>query len=337
MSKVGKVGIIANPFASMDIRRLVAHATTMGSYQKIGILRRVILALDWAGVSEIIIMPDRDHLGNRALADIGQHKLKCQASILKIPVTNEAEDSAKASQLMRQQGVDCIVTMGGDGTNRVVARSCGQVPLMPISTGTNNTFPFMVEGTTAGLAAGIIARGIASPKRCIAPTKKLNIYKNGRVVDIALIDAVVLDQQFIGARAIWDLSPVREVFATQCHPSYVGMASIGGSFHPVSADDDQGLYLRIGKGKLRVSATIAPGVIREVGIEEHRLLSLNEKVPISVKRLALVALDGEREIEIRPQDKVAVELSRDGPRVVKIKQTLEEAARNGFFISAGAP
>ena len=333
---MSKVGIIANPFASMDIRRLVAHATTMGSYQKIGILRRVIMALDWVGVSEILIMPDRDHLGNRALADIGQHKLTSRASILNMPVTNESEDSMKASQLMRQQAVNCIITMGGDGTNRVVARACGRVPLMPISTGTNNTFPFMVEGTTAGLAAGIIARGIVDPERCITLTKKLNIYKNGQVVNIALIDAVVLDQQFIGARAIWDISQVREVFATQCHPSYVGMASIGGSFHPITADDDQGLYLRIGKDNMRVSATIAPGVIREVGIEAHRVLGFNERVGISVDRLALVALDGEREIEIYPQDKLEVELRRDGPRVVKIKETLEEAARNGFFINSKA-
>jgi predicted polyphosphate/ATP-dependent NAD kinase len=333
---MSKVGIIANPFASMDIRRLVAHATTMGSYHKIGILRRVILALNWVGVSEIIIMPDRDHLGNRALADIGQHKLTSRASILNMPVTNEAEDSMKASQLMRQQAVDCIITMGGDGTNRVVARACGRVPLMPISTGTNNTFPFMVEGTTAGLAAGIIARGIVDPERCITPTKKLNIYKNDQLVDIALIDAVVLDQQFIGAKAIWDISQVREVIATQCHPSYVGMASIGGSFHPITADDDQGLYLRLGKDNLRVSAAIAPGVIKEVGIEEYRVLGLNERVGISVDRLALVALDGEREIEIYPQDKVEVELRRDGPRVVKIKETLEAAARNGFFINSTA-
>jgi predicted polyphosphate/ATP-dependent NAD kinase len=331
---MSKVGIIANPFASMDIRRLVAHATTMGSYQKIGILRRVILALDWAGVSQILIMPDRDHLGSRALADIGQHKLASRASILNMPITNEAEDSDKASQLMRQQEVDCIITMGGDGTNRVVARSCAEIPLVPISTGTNNTFPFMVEGTTAGLAAGIIARGIVSPECCIARTKKLNIHKNGRVADIALIDAVVLDQQFIGARAIWDISQVREVFATRCHPSYVGMASIGGSFHPVTADDDHGLYLRTGKDNLRVSATIAPGVITEVDIEEYRVLSLNEMVPISVDRLMLIALDGEREIEIYPRDKAAVELCRDGPRVVKIKETLEEAAENGFFIKA---
>jgi len=333
---MSKVGIIANPFASMDIRRLVAYATTMGSYHKIGIVRRVILALNWVGVNEILIMPDRDHLGYRALADIGQHKLKSRAAILNMPITNEAEDSIKATQLMREQDVDCIITMGGDGTNRVVARTCGRVPLMPISTGTNNTFPFMVEGTTAGLAAGIIARGIVDQDRFLAHTKKLNIYKNGRVVDIALIDAVVLDQQFIGAKAIWDLSQVREVIATQCHPSYVGMASIGGSFHPITADDDQGLYLRIGKDNMRVSATIAPGVIGEVGIEEYRVLGLNERVGISVDRLSLVALDGEREIEIYPQDKVEVELRKDGPRVVKIKETLEEAARSGFFISSAA-
>jgi hypothetical protein len=74
----------------------------------------------------------------------------------------------------------------------------------------------------------------------------------------------------------------------------------------------------------------------EVGIEEYRVLSLDERVGVSVSQLAIIALDGEREIEIRPQDKVEVELRRDGPRVVKIKETLEEAAQNGFFISSQA-
>ena len=334
---MSKVGIIANPFASSDIRRLVAHASTMGSYPKIGILRRAILALNWVGVNEILIMPDREHLGNRALADIGQHKLSCRVSIIDMPITNEAEDSMRAAQFMNERKVDCIITMGGDGTNRVVARTCGKVPIMPISTGTNNTFPFMVEGTTAGLAAGILAERIVKPDKCLARTKKLNIIKNGKVIDLALIDAVVLDQQFIGARAIWDISQVREVFATQCHPSYIGMASIGGSFHTISADDDHGIYLRIGKDNMKVNATIAPGVIREVGIEEYRVLDINERVEVKVDRLALLALDGEREIEIYPRDKLEVELSRDGPRVVKLKETLEAATKAGFFIKSGAP
>ncbi len=196
---MSSVGIIANPFSSMDIRRLVAYASTMGSYHKIGIVRRVLAALNWVGVDEILIMPDRDNLGRRAMADIRRHELRCRVSVMDIPITNEAEDSVRAARLMREQSVDCIVTIGGDGTNRVVARTCGRVPIMPISTGTNNTFPFMVEGTTAGLAAGIIAQGIVNQDRCVAATKKLNIIKNGRVVDLALIDTVVLDQQFLGA------------------------------------------------------------------------------------------------------------------------------------------
>ncbi|GIT59723.1 MAG: hypothetical protein Ct9H300mP19_16710 [Dehalococcoidia bacterium] len=58
---------------------------------------------------------------------------------------------------MVEQGVDCIVTLGGDGTNRVVAKGCLEVPLVPISTGTNNVFPPNTEGTLAGIAAGSVA------------------------------------------------------------------------------------------------------------------------------------------------------------------------------------
>ena len=56
-------------------------------------------------------------------------------------------------------GVGCLITLGGDGTNRVVAKACGDIPLVPISCGTNNVFPYMVEGTVAGLAAGLVAGG----------------------------------------------------------------------------------------------------------------------------------------------------------------------------------
>jgi predicted polyphosphate/ATP-dependent NAD kinase len=328
------VGIIANPFASTDIRTVVAYATAVGSYHKVGIIRRVILALNWTGVDEILIMPDRDTMGYRALKDIGHDELRCRASVMEMRLTNEAEDSMRAAQFMNEQGVDCIITMGGDGTNRVVAHTCGQTPLVPISTGTNNTFPFMVEGTIAGLAAGILARRIVDPDKFITVTKKLNIIKNGQLVDLALVDAVILDQQFVGARAIWDISLVKEVITTQCHPSYIGLASIGGSFCPITADDDRGLYLRLGKDNLKVNAAIAPGMIREVGIEEHRVLSLNERVEITTDKLAIIALDGEREVLIHPEDKVEIELCKDGPRVVKIKEILEAAARKGFFVNS---
>jgi hypothetical protein len=71
-----------------------------------------------------------------------------------------------------------------------------------------------------------------------------------------------------------------------------------------------------------------------VGIEEYRVLSFGQRVDIKVEKLAMIAVDGEREIEISPKDKVGVELSREGPRVVKLNETLEEATRTGFFITS---
>jgi len=331
---MSKVGIIANPAAGKDIRRLVAYATVTDNVKKTGIVRRAILALDSTGVDEILIMPDTYQLGAKAIDGIRQHELKCQINILDMPVNDRPEDSIKAARLMNEAGADCIITVGGDGTNRVVARGCERVPILPISTGTNNAFPFMVEGTTAGLAAGIIARGIVDPDKFIATTKKLDIIKNDDTIDLALIDAVVVDESFIGSKAIWDLSRVTEVFATHCHPSYIGMSSIGGSFHPVTADDDHGFYLRLGKGNLKVKAAIAPGMVREVEIEKYRVLNLNERVEITDKP-AIIALDGEREVEMYPEDKIEIGLSKEGPRVVRVKETLEEAVRLGFFITSG--
>jgi len=58
------------------------------------------------------------------------------------------EDSIRAGQMMAGK-VACIVTLGGDGTNRAVAKECGTTPILSISTGTNNVFPSMVEGTVA--------------------------------------------------------------------------------------------------------------------------------------------------------------------------------------------
>jgi predicted polyphosphate/ATP-dependent NAD kinase len=333
---MSRVGIIANPSASTDIRSTASYATSVGSYHKVGILRRVILALNWVGVDEILIMPDVDTLGLRALKGMVHDKLSSQVSLVEMTIDGVAEDSITATRLMNEQGVDCIITMGGDGTNRAVAHACDKTPIVPISTGTNNVFPFRVEGTTAGLAAGIVARKIVTPADFVATAKKLNVIKNGRVVDLALVDVVVVNQQFVGARAVWDVALVKEIVATQCHPSYVGMAAIGGSLCPVAADDDHGLYVRVGNSGLEVNAIIAPGMIRKVGIEEYRLVKLNERIGLSTDKLVMLALDGEREVAVHPQDEVEIELVKDGPRVVQIRDVLEEAVRIGFFTNSRA-
>ena len=77
-----------------------------------------------------------------------------------MPVLGNPGDSLEAAQRCADLGIGALVTLGGDGTNRVVAKGCGDVPLMPISTGTNNVFPRMVEGTLAGVATALVATSV---------------------------------------------------------------------------------------------------------------------------------------------------------------------------------
>jgi len=184
-----KVGIIANPASGKDIRRLVSYATVISNTEKTDIVKRVILGLNSTGVDEVLIMPDYYGLGIRALDALNHHPLSSKITILNFEIEGTQEDSIQAAQIMRESGVDCIVTLGGDGTNRVVSKTCGAVPLIPISTGTNNVFPVMNEGTTAGMTAGILARKVLDESKVTTIMKKLKLMEGGKEKDLALIDA----------------------------------------------------------------------------------------------------------------------------------------------------
>ena len=154
------VGIIANPASGRDIRRLVAHGTVFDNNEKTAIVRRVLLGLEAVGTRRVAYMPEHDFgILPRALTELQGHPLQFAAEPLEMPVLGTSADSTRAAQLLAEMGAGCIITLGGDGTNRVVAKGCGTVPLVPISTGTNNVFPTFLEGTVAGMAAGLVARG----------------------------------------------------------------------------------------------------------------------------------------------------------------------------------
>ena len=329
---MSKVGIIANPAAGKDIRRLVAYASLTGNKEKTDLLRRIILGIDSTGVDEILVMPDYYGLGSRALSGLNQDSIRSKVSIMDMPVNGTQEDSTTAIKLMRELDVDCTVTLGGDGTNRAVAKGDSSIPLVAVSTGTNTVVPVMVEATTAGIAAGIIARGIVDPEDVVTTHKRLVITENGNEKDMALIDAVVLEQPFVGAKAIWKLSEVKEVICTRAEPDSVGLSCIGGSVCPVGPEDDYGLYLKLGEGNLKARATVLPGIIQEVGIREFKLIELGEEVEPTPKP-CLIALDGERELRVNARDEVKVRVNRDGPHVVDISKTVKKAATLGFFTS----
>ena len=331
---MSRVGIIANPASGKDIRRLVSQATVISNYEKTAIVKRVILGLDSTGVEEILIMPDYYGLGIKALEALNHHILSSKITILDFEVQGTQEDSIQAAQIMKESKVDCIITLGGDGTNRVVSKTCGEVPLIPISTGTNNVFPAMTEGTTAGMAAGILARKVVDEKKVTATMKKLMLLCEGKEIDLALIDAVVVTEAFIGARALWDLRSVQEIFLTRAELGSIGFSSIGAALRPVKTQDRYGLLIQLGSGGEKVQAPIAPGLIVEVEVKSYRLLEPGEKIPLTPST-SIIALDGEREVEVNATDQLELSLSLDGPRVGDIPKILQGAMKKGFFRVGG--
>jgi predicted polyphosphate/ATP-dependent NAD kinase len=244
-------------------------------------------------------------------------------------VRGDAHDSRRATQEMCDAGAQCLLILGGDGTHRVVAKASGTIPLVPISTGTNNVFPQMIEGTVAGLAAGLYARHASHLERVVGPTKRLEIWHDDTLQDIALVDVAVSAQQFVGARALWDVSDIQEVFFTQGTPSNIGLSSIAGWSHPLTTADTAGLQLILGNGRRQVRAPIAPGLIVRVGISRECLIQPGERIPIR-HAPAMLALDGERELLVRQGEQWEVALSWEGPKVLDIDRTLLLAQQQGL-------
>jgi predicted polyphosphate/ATP-dependent NAD kinase len=321
------IGIIANPASGRDIRRLVAHASVFDNLEKGHILRRVFLALDAIGIQQVIYMPDYDGLVERALRGL---RLSLKAVQLHMDMEADERDTTEAARRFCENHVGCIVSLGGDGTNRAVAKGCNSIPLVAISTGTNNVFPTMIEGTVAGLAAGLVARKMVDVEEITYVSKRLEIVVDGEMAEIALIDVVVCAELFVGSRAVWDPHRIREIVLARAEPDCIGMSSIGGLLYPLGPQDPQGMYIRLGGGNTSVLAPVGPGLISNVAIQEYRLLSLGDEVVLEPAACTL-ALDGERQMEVNDNQKISVRVTNRGPRVVDVKRCLQGASRKGIF------
>ena len=334
------VGLIANPAASKDIRRLVAQGRVVPDWEKVNILRRVMLGLQAVGIGRVLAMPDSSHLAERARDDA---QLSLELELLDIPTYYTEGDTIRAAEMMDQLDVGCLVTLGGDGTNRAVAKGSASMPLVAISTGTNNVFPTMVEGTLAGLSAGLVAQGDLELGEVSVTSKVLEIYLDGEYEDMALVDVALSRERFVATRAIWDMNTIFEVFLTRAEPAAIGLSSIGARLQSLSLQDDGGLYYRIAhsngnqsesdirSGSPRaVLAPIAPGKISWVSIADWGRMITGERIPVE-PRHCTIALDGERSISVTPDQRVEVGISRNGPPVVQVDAALGLAASMGLF------
>lgn len=325
------VGIIANPASGRDIRRLVAHGTVFDNNEKTAIVRRVLVGLEAVGIRRIAYMPEHDFgILPRALTELRGHPFLLEAVPLEMPILGTSADSTRAAQQLAGMGAGCIITLGGDGTNRAVARGCGAVPLIPISTGTNNVFPTFLEGTIAGMAAGMVARDTRDGKTVVRQAPRLEVRIEGVTVESALVDVVLSSLPFVGARALWDTTVVREVVLARVIPGAIGFSALGGAL--LDSGDERsertGMHIVLGADSSQVMVPLAPGLVTWVGVTEHRWLAINDVVRFQ-PGAGTLALDGEREIELSTTSKVEIRLCADGPYVVDVPATLERVALAG--------
>ncbi len=276
-------GIIANPSSGKDIRRIVAQGWVVSNQEKIAIVRRLLRGLEAAGVDHVLFMPEPLGIGYGALEEIGDTSIRAENLVMDI--TARQEDSTRAAELMVAQGATCLVILGGDGTNRAVFKGCGsRVPLLPISTGTNNVFPEFQEGTTAGLAAGMVASGKVTRDVACWHSKVLLLYKQDVPVDLALVDLAIATDNVIGARAIWDVSRLGELFLTRAQPWSIGLSAIGGMVHPLDARSPSGLHLVFGTPGKTIRAAIGPGLFAPVNIQSVQEIAVGERVQLHFER-----------------------------------------------------
>jgi len=321
----GLVGIVANPASGKDIRRLVAHASVFDNREKRSIVRRAILGANAVGIERFVYLPDSHGIVDSALDDLDAD---AEFEALESPETGTALDTTRIAAQMRERGVDAVIVLGGDGTNRAFALGWRDAPLVSVSTGTNNVFPRMIEGTVAGAAAGLVASDQVALEEASRQAKAVHVEIDGERDDLALIDAVVLDEPFVGSKAVWDVRRLRTLVLARAEPAAVGMSAIGGLLHPVPGDADAGLNVEVGDGP-EVLAPIAPGVYLPVPIRSVDQLDLGQAVEVIGP--GVIALDGERERRLGPGQRARLRVRRDGPRVIDVPTVLRLAACRGLF------
>lgn len=330
------VGVVANPLSGRDIRRLVTQASVFPTAEKANMIQRMLTAFGAVGVHHVLLSTDLGGISAAVFRAIGRRGPQAsrwpEVEFLDgLPIRQNAQDTVQAVRRMVIAGARVIVCLGGDGTARVAASVAGDVPLLALSTGTNNVFPAVREATVAGLAAGLVATG-AVPADGVASRAKLLEVRAGDRAETALVDVAVSTERHVGARAVWDPATVSQLFCAFAEPDAIGLSSIVGQLSPVSRGEPHGVTARLRPGADRqVLAPIAPGLVVPVWVGEIERMDPGSVYPVDAPA-GVIAVDGERELTFEPGERPQVRLRADGPRCVDVAAVLAASARLGLLI-----
>lgn len=327
---MGLIGIIVNPFSGKDVRRIVSSATVVSNIDKMNIIERIMFAANMREQHKFVLMPDVFDLALGIRSNMREKGV--ESEVLKMPVKGNHQDTTEFVRRMDEMGCDVLIVLGGDGTSRAAAKVSGDIPLLSISTGTNNVFPQFCEGTVAGLAAAAIAGHHITREQAGSHAKCIEIYKNGEKADIALIDAVVSGKKVMGEKAIWNIDEIDMVVTAQCHPAAIGFSSLAGVVDVVKEDDPFGMMVAIDTKAPQYMAPITAGKLGPFGITKRQHLGIDKMLEVRTKENCIVALDGEPEQGFKAGDVIGFKITWNGPRKVNVQNAVLAAKEAGMFI-----
>jgi hypothetical protein len=333
------IGLIVNPRSGNDVRRVIASAGSSTLDDKVSIVRRVVKGAGAVGATRFVTHHEPHRIVRRAtetLRGVVVEKLDD-------PIDNTEDDTTRAAMRMRELGCEVVVVLGGDGTNRAAVKGWPDIPVIPLSTGTNNAFPYWAEPTVAGAAAGLLATGAVSPGDAVMRRAKVvHLAMPDGGTEVALIDAVAVADRWVGSLELFDPDTMRVAVLTRADPAAIGFSAVGGLIEPCRAEDDHGVLVRfapvsaltstngVERPTMVLRAPTAPGHYADVGIVECRRLAIDEAV--IVEGPVLLSFDGERKRRLHEGEHAVVTLRRDGPRVVDLGAVMSTAARDGHFV-----
>jgi hypothetical protein len=325
------IGIIVNPFSGKDLRRITTDAANVDNHEKVKKVVRMISSMARFGVDKVMLMPDNYDL-NSCIASIcnDSNKHNLFVKVLDFMPCDQPEDTIKAVNMMIKENISCVIILGGDGTCRLVAKTDISVPIIPVSTGTNNAYPEFWEGTTVGIAAAYVAKYGAN-ENIVQKEKRIEVSINNVFREIALVDAGITNIPYVGSKIVTGLSDLEEIVVCICSPDLIGLSALIGCLKICEEKDDWGFRLKIDTGGHRSLSTINSGQLSEITYSELSQLNLGESYTCFPDYDGTIALDGERTIPFRKGDKIQFMITRNGPWKLDVKKTLYEAVEHGCF------
>lgn len=323
------VGIIVNPQAGKDIRRLTSASGQTSDAVKIGIIRRVAAGAIETGVDRLLLSTDSHHLTERAVDGLGG-----TIEFVDVDLTGSHLDTAAAARAMWKAQAGAVVVLGGDGTCRDVAAGWPDAPLIGISTGTNNVFPSAIDGTTAGVAAALVATHAVAIDEVSRQAKRVGVAvddpsRSTVTTEHALVEAALVGTPFVGARAVSDPATIRWVVACIANPASTGLASIAGRIHPIDRNEPGGVLITLGPGGRRVRVPLAPGSFATLEVADVQ--PLDPSSTIVRQGGGVIAYDGERTTPVSADATISVTIETSGPRLLDVDTILAIAAARRHF------